>query len=112
MQCNAKQFGGCEDLEELGGFGDLGEPGPRVWGTRLEISNELDTSVDAPGAPRPGGTGPNESRHNSPGIWKRIRTPIGKYRQAYLGKKDFVVLILYQYEKMMCFKNQDYIKMQ
>ena len=57
MQCNAKQFGGFEDLGELGGFGDLGEPGPRVWGTRLEISNELDTSVDAPRAPRPGGTG-------------------------------------------------------
>ena len=56
MQCNAKQFGGFEDLGELGGFGDLGEPGPRLWGTRLEISNELDTSVDAPRAPRPGGT--------------------------------------------------------
>ena len=48
MQCNAKQFGG---------FGDLGEPGPRVWGTRLEIPNELDTSVEAPRALVPRGTG-------------------------------------------------------
>ena len=45
-----------EDFGELGGFGDLGEPGPRLWGTRLEISNELDTSGDAPSAPRPWGT--------------------------------------------------------
>ena len=56
MQCNAKQFGGFEDLGELGGFGHLGEPGPNVWGTRLEISNELDTSGDAPGARGPWGT--------------------------------------------------------
>ena len=60
MQCNAKQFGGFGDLQELGGFGGLQEPGPRVRGTRLEVSNELDTSGDAPGEARPPGT---EAQH-------------------------------------------------
>ena len=78
MQCNAMQWG-FEDLGELGGFGDLWEPGPNVWGTRLEISNELDTSVEAPGEPVPRGTGAQLIPAQLTGCLEVLKNPI---RQA------------------------------
>ena len=79
MQCNAMQCNaiwGFEDLGELGGFGDLGEPGPRLWGTRLEISNDGIKTQMLRGSRAPGEPGLRISRGKSPGLLEVLKNPL------------------------------------
>ena len=92
MQCNAKQCKAMQsnlgDLKIWKNLGDL-----KNWRNRAQGSEEpgwksqmnwthrgMLRARRAPGEPRP-----NISRTESPGVWKRIRTP---YRQSLIGEKD------------------------